>query len=153
MRYESLFAFPPVFRRMAAELKPSHVSNADLLGLLIARHWLEVRNEKYKSLPFEMSDTGGLKLRSAIQCPNPDDPRAVWFCHVAGVEGEPSGRLKFRVKPLAPQYTHVWLWIIMPPERGQFAHHWRMPVEALSDWVQEGDDRVLASADLMAQAT
>lgn len=153
MTYVSLVTFPKIFRRMAAELKPKHVSESDVLALLIARTWLEQQGVKYTTLPFEMSDTGGLAIKAAVRYPDPDPKiRSLWLCRIVGVAGGLGSKVDFRLPmTLDPQYTHIWLWLISTSETDHMAHHWRGSVSELEKWPLHGADRVLSLGELLEQ--
>lgn len=155
MTYESLVTFPKIFRKMAAELKPQKITASDCLALLIARHWLEQRGERYMTLPFEMSETGGLQLKAAIRRQDPIDIKIQWMCRIVGVEGTPA-KVSFRLPmPMPPAYTHVWLWQIAREETGeQYAHHWFGKVADVDTWETDeaSGDRVLALKTLLDQS-
>jgi len=149
--YESLVTFPKIFRRMAAELKPKHVSESDVLALLIARTWLEQQAVKYKTMPFEMSADGGLALKAAVQYPDPDPRnRSQWLCRIIGIQGSVKSAVGFRLPAVIdPQYTHLWLWLVHPTDH--FAHHWRGRADEMHDWGRSGSDRVLSLRALLEE--
>lgn len=152
--YQGLFTYPIMLQKLAREYTagPSFAaSEADVLAVLAARHYLTNQRITYQSMPFRV-DADRPRFVPAIKHGNPAKVNETWTLRIAGLWrlGDRPG-VSWHVPELKMEsYTHLWcIWL---RSLNDLAHHWQAPISRLTEtWQREGEQYVLELSALLKQ--